>query len=255
MEANEREKIKKQAVAATVAALASASVMVGGVLPDDGVFDDGMDEAPTPIVETVPLAAAGGDGGDVDEVPAETDEEKKKARRLSAWFARLPFSARLMISVGIGGAAWLAAGGLSALFAAVMPPVLAGLLGFAVTALGILGAFAALCKAFFPEKRLRDMVSKKNLWWILGGAALLAVLGEVLPLVWSGYGTVSALVQLGGSAALLAGTAAAAIRREKRIDRERAEAEAAKENEVVPETMEQARARVLAMVDETAQRW
>ena len=189
MEANEREKIKKQAVAATVAALASASVMVGGVLPDDGVFDDGMDEAPTPIVETVPLAAAGGDGGDVDEVPAETDEEKKKARRLSAWFARLPFSARLMISVGIGG------------------------------------------------------------------AALLAVLGEVLPLVWSGYGTVSALVQLGGSAALLAGTAAAAVRREKRIDRERAEAEAAKENEVVPETMEQARARVLAMVDETAQHW
>ncbi len=133
-----------------------------------------------------------------------------------------------------------------------MPPVLAGVLGFAVTALGIPAALAALCKAFFPEKRLRDMVRKKNLWWILGGAALLAFLGEVLPLVWSEYGTVSALVQLGGSAALLAGTATVAIRREKRIDRERAEAEAAKENEVVPETMEQARSRVLAMVDETA---
>ena len=61
MEHSKREKLKRQATAATVAAVASAGIMVGGILPDDGVFDDGAEDFPTPIVETVPLGASGGD--------------------------------------------------------------------------------------------------------------------------------------------------------------------------------------------------
>ena len=76
MDRNKREKLKRQATAAAVATVASASVMVGGILPDDGVFDDGAEDFPTPIVETVPLRGAGGDAPEAGTV-AGSEEEKK----------------------------------------------------------------------------------------------------------------------------------------------------------------------------------
>ena len=240
MDRNKREKLKRQATAAAVATVASASVMVGGILPDDGVFDDGAEDFPTPIVEIVPLRGAGGDAPETGTV-AGSEEEKKKAQRAAAWFARLPFGARLLVAAGIGGAAWLTASGASAL------------LGWGLTVLALAAGLAAFVKAFFPEKKLRDIVKKKNLWWLLGGAAVLAALDEVLPLVWAGYSTAAAFVKLAGGAAILGGTVTAAVRSEKRREREREEAEIEAMEEPKPETMEEARRRVLRMADETAE--
>jgi len=240
MDRNKREKLKRQATAAAVATVASASVMVGGILPDDGVFDDGAEDFPTPIVETVPLRGAGGDAPETGTV-AGSEEEKKKAHRAAAWFARLPFGARVLVAAGIGGAAWLTASGASAL------------LGWGLTVLALAAGLAAFVKAFFPEKKLRDIVKKKNLWWLLGGAAALAALDEVLPLVWAGYSTAAAFVKLAGGAAILGGTVTAAVRGEKRREREREEAEIEAMEEPKPETMEEARRRVLRMADETAE--
>ena len=251
MDRNKREKLKRQATAAAVATVASASVMVGGILPDDGVFDDGAEDFPTPIVETVPLCGAGGDAPETGTV-AGSEEEKKKAQRAAAWFARLPLGARVLVAAGIGGAAWLTASGASALLAAALPAA-AAVLGWGLTVLALAAGLAAFVKAFFPEKRLRDIVKKKNLWWLLGGAAALAALDEVLPLVWAGYSTAAAFVKLAGGAAILGGTVTAAVRGEKRREREREEAEIEAMEEPKPETMEEARRRVLRMADETAE--
>ena len=212
--------------------------MVGGILPDDGVFDDGAEDFPTPIVETVPLRGAGGDAPETGTV-AGSEEEKKKAQRAAAWFARLPFGARVLVAAGIGGAAW--------------PTAAAAVLGWGLTVLALAAGLAAFVKAFFPEKKLRDIVKKKNLWWLLGGAAALAALDEVLPLVWAGYSTAAAFVKLAGGAAILGGTVTAAVRGEKRREREREEAEIEAMEEPKPETMEEARRRVLRMADETAE--
>ena len=240
MDRNKREKLKRQATAAAVATVASASVMVGGILPDDGVFDDGAENFPTPIVETVPLRGAGGDAPETgNEAAIESEEEKKKAQRAASWFARLPFAARVLVAAGIGGAAW--------------PAAAAAVLGWGLTVLALAAGLAAFVKAFFPEKRLRDIVKKKNLWWLLGGAAALAALDEVLPLVWAGYSTAAAFVKLAGGAAILGGTVTAAVRGEKRREREREEAEIEAMEEPKPETMEEARRRVLRMADETAE--
>lgn len=255
MDRNKREKLKRQATAAAVATVASASVMVGGILPDDGVFDDGAEDFPTPIVETVPLRGAGGDAPET-ETAAGSEEEKKKAQRAAAWFARLPFGARVLVAAGIGGAAWLTASGASALLAAALPAAAAAVLGWGLTVLALAAGLAAFVKAFFPEKKLRDIVKKKNLWWLLGGAAALAALAaldEVLPLVWAGYSTAAAFVKLAGGAAILGGTVTAAVRGEKRREREREEAEIEAMEEPKPETMEEARRRVLRMADETAE--
>lgn len=251
MDRNKREKLKRQATAAAVATVASASVMVGGILPDDGVFDDGAEDFPTPIVETVPHRGAGGDAPETGTV-AGSEEEKKKAQRAASWFARLPFAARVLVAAGIGGAAWLTASGASALLAAALPAA-AAVLGWGLTVLALAAGLAAFVKAFFPEKRLRDIVKKKNLWWLLGGAAALAALDEVLPLVWAGYSTAAAFVKLAGGAAILGGTVTAAVRGEKRREREREEAEIEAMEEPKPETMEEARRRVLRMADETAE--
>ena len=252
MDRNKREKLKRQATAAAVATVASASVMVGGILPDDGVFDDGAEDFPTPIVETVPLRGAGGDAPETGTV-AGNEEEKKKAQRAAACFARLPFGARVLVAAGSGGAAWLTASGASALLAAALPAAAAAVLGWGLTVLALAAGLAAFVKAFFPEKKLRDIVKKKNLWWLLGGAAALAALDEVLPLVWAGYSTAAAFVKLAGGAAILGGTVTAAVRSEKRREREREEAEIEAMEEPKPETMEEARRRVLRMADETAE--
>ena len=129
----------------------------------------------------------------------------------------------------------------------------AAVLGWGLTVLALAAGLAAFVKAFFPEKKLRDIVKKKNLWWLLGGAAALAALDEVLPLVWAGYSTAAAFVKLAGGAAILGGTVTAAVRGEKRREREREEAEIEAMEEPKPETMEEARRRVLRMADETAE--
>ncbi len=250
MDRNKREKRRRQATAAAVAAVASASVMVGGILPDDGAFDNGAENFPTPVVETVPLRGAGGDAPGA-ETALDGEEEKRRAQRAAAWFARLPFGARVLVAAGIGGAAWLTASGASALLTAALPAAAAAVLGWGLTVLALAAGLAAFVKAFFPEKKLRDIVKKKNLWWLLGGAAALAALDEVLPLVWAGYSTAAAFVKLAGGAAILGGTVTAAVRAEKRRRREAEEAEIEAMMEPKPETMEEARRRVLRMADET----
>ena len=252
MDRNKREKLKRQATAAAVATVASASVMVGGILPDDSVFDDGAEDFPTPVVETVPLRGAGGDVPRA-ETALDGEEEKRRARRAAAWFARLPFGARVLVAAGIGGAAWLTASGASALLTAALHAAAAAVLGWGLTVFALAAGLAAFVKAFFPEKKLRDIVKKKNLWWLLGGAAVLVTLDEVLPLVWAGYSTAAAFVKLAGGAAILGGTVTAAVRSEKRREREREEAEIEAMEEPKPETMEEARRRVLRMADETAE--
>ena len=83
MDRNKREKRRRQATAAAVAAVASASVMVGGILPDDGAFDNGAEDFPTPVVETVPLRGAGGDAPGA-ETALDGEEEKRRARRAAS---------------------------------------------------------------------------------------------------------------------------------------------------------------------------
>lgn len=252
MDRNKREKRKRQATAAAVAAVASASVMVGGILPDDGAFDNGAEDFPTPVVETVPLRGAGGDAPGA-EAALDSEEEKKRVRRAASWFARLPFGARVLAAAGIGGAAWLAASGASALLAAALPAAAAAVLGWGLAVLALAAGLAAFVKAFFPEKKLRDMIKKKTLWWLLGAAAVLVALDEVLPLFWAGYSAVAAFAKLAGGAAVLGGTVTAAVRAEKRRRREAEEAEIEAMREPEPETMEEARRRVLRMADETAE--
>lgn len=115
------------------------------------------------------------------------------------------------------------------------------MLGWGLTVLALAAGLAAFVKAFFPEKKLRDIVKKKSLWWLLGGAAALAALDEVLPLLWAGYSTAAAFVKLAGGVAILGGTVTAAVRGEKRREREREEAEIEAMEEPKPETMEEAR--------------
>ena len=243
MDRNKREKRRRQATAAAVAAVASASVMVGGILPDDGAFDNGAEDFPTPVVETVPLRGAGGDAPGA-ETALDGEEEKRRARRAASWAARLPFGARVLVAAGIGGAAGLAAS---------LPAAAAALLGWGLAVLALAAGLAAFVKAFFPEKKLRDMIQKKTLWWLLGGAAVLVTLDKVLPLFWAGYSAAAAFAKLAGGAAILGGTVTAAVRGEKRREREREEAEIEAMMERKPETMEVARRRVLRMADETAE--
>lgn len=243
MKHGKREKLRRQAKAAAVAAVASAGVMVGGICPDDDNY--GAEDFPTPIVETVPLGTSG--GGSTDETPAESEEEKKKARR-AAWLARLPFGARLLVAAGIAGSAWLAAAGLTALLGAALPTAAAALLGWVLTALSLAAGLLALLKAVFPKKTLRDFVKKKNFRWLLGGAALLAAADALLPIVWTGYSTIGAFLKIAGGAALLGGTLTAAFRAERR----REETSAETSEEARTESTEEARRRALAMADEAA---
>lgn len=251
MERGKREKLRRQAAATAVAAVASAGVMIGGVLPDDGVFDNGDEELPTPIVETVPLAGAGGDAPEA-ETASGNEEEKKKAQRMAARLVRLPFGARVLAAAGIGGAAWLAATGVSALLGTVLPAAAAAAVGWCLAALALAAGFIAFFKAAFPEKRLRDVIRKKRLRWLLGGAAAIVALGEMLPLLWAEYPVAAALGKIAGGVLLLGGTLAV-VSVEKHRKRKEEEAAIETPEEPKPETMDEARRRVLRMADESAE--
>lgn len=159
----------------------------------------------------------------------------------------------MLVAAGIGGAAWLTASGASALLAAALPAAAAAVLGWGLTVLALAAGLAAFVKAFFPEKRLRDIVKKKNLWWLLAAPRRSQRSMRCCRLSGQDIRPAAAFVKLAGGAAILGGTVTAAVRGEKRREREREEAEIEAMEEPKPETMEEARRRVLRMADETAE--
>lgn len=167
------ESRKDKAAKKAVAVAAAASMLVSGLfsppadLPDD---EDLLGQPPAIVELLLPEPEPFLD-------PVEEPEPEEKKRRLS-----LP--ARIAVFAGIWIAAAIAISVIASLLAA-LPAIAAGILRFAATALVIALAGVGAMKLLFPEKSLKELLSRNNLLKVVAVCVLSGLLcagtGILLP--------------------------------------------------------------------------
>ncbi len=256
-QAKRQKRRSRRAAATAVAAVTAGGVVMGGLFssPDELMNGPDGDDAPVPVIDTaVPDGgAAGGDDLDDEDTGDGEDEDRRRGglrSRARQWIWQLPASVRALVGVPLWALGWLILTGASALWGGVLSPVFGTVLGWALTAAVLLGAFALTAKAMFPDLPLKKILNRRNFLGLLFGTAILALAEAVVPLFWDGYGKIAQLVRALGSAGILALMTALFARRENRRRQKEAArlAREAEKTEPEPETMEQAldRARELA---------
>lgn len=238
---SEKEK-KTKLLAAGVALLASAGVLVGGLFSSPAAL---LDDAPTPIV-------AYADDDDLDEDDAENEtgasgEEETESvglrARMRQRILQLPLIVRLLVILPLWALGWGILTLASALWGAVLSPVLGKALAWLLLLAALLGAFALAGKTLFPDLPLKKILNKRSILGLVIGAALLGVADYVVPLFWAGYSRVEAIARAAGIL-LVFGTATVsfAVREQRRRN-------AAPEHAPEPELQPLSRRQVLELAD------
>ena len=181
MDKHKTEELKKRAAAGAAAALASASLVVGGLFqsPAD-LLDEPVDSY---IASAIDLPDDDLDGGEDDTLP---DEKKKSiSSRLRSRILALPAAVRAAVFLPL----WVIGCGLigivSALWGGVLSPAVSAALSWVCIAAVMLLALCAGVKALFPSVPIRRILSRRTVTTAVIGmlvvGALEIILGVLLP--------------------------------------------------------------------------
>ena len=186
------KKLGKSAATTAAGLFAALSLALGCVVDSPEELFSGAPQA----VQVVIAAAE----GDEQIVAASTSAEPAKKERLRDKLRRL-FLAQPSVVHGIMLLPFWALGKvllslLSLLFAA-LNPVLQILLGVLLNALLLFGLFLIVLKLFFPNLRLRDLLTKKNILLLVADSLLLSAADTILRTVWDDYRPISIAIKLG----------------------------------------------------------
>lgn len=187
---NKRIKLKKKAVVAAAGVAAACSIALASAAPTAGELFSG---AKAPEFETRPAAAA--KRNPASTANAQPTKRDRLRARLRGWFLAKPSVLRGVVLLpfwAIGKVLLLL---FSALFAA-LSPVWQILLGVLINALLLFGLFALVYKLLFPNKRLRDLFTKRNIALLAVGSLVLAAADAILRAVWEDYRPISIAVKL-----------------------------------------------------------
>ncbi len=123
--------------------------------------------------------------------------------RLRRFFLAQPSILRgvLLLPLWTVGKALLA---LIGLLLTALNPVLQAALGLLLNAALLFGLFTLVYKLIFPNKRLRDLFTKRNILLLAGGALLLSATDAVLRMFWDDYRPVSIAIRLTAGLCVLA---------------------------------------------------
>ena len=181
MDKHKTDELKKRAAAGAAAALASASLVVGGLFQSPA---DLLDEpADSYIASTIDLPDDDIDSGEDDTLP---DEKKRSlASRLRARILALPLAVRAVVFLPLWviGSALIGIG--SALWGGVLSPAVSAALRWVCIAAVMLLALCAGVKALFPSVPIRRILSRRTVTTAVIGmlivGALEIILGVLLP--------------------------------------------------------------------------
>ena len=187
---------KKKAAAAAAVTVAAAAGMVTGA-----VFDSPADLMGEPAA-IVSVQADEDDGG-----AALKERQKGPTARIREWVLSLPAAVRMLVGVPLWALGWVLLTGLSTLWASALTPLLSRVLGWLC-----LGLLLTAVKASFPDVPLRKILRPRNVLFLLGMTAVLAVADLALPTVWQGYDIYSRTVWRVGATCLLAFACCAALK-------------------------------------------
>jgi len=185
------KKFGKRAAKTAAGLLAAISLALGGVVDSPAELFSGAPQA----AHTVICAS------DQDDCIAEaTSEAHTKNERLRDKLRRL-FLSQPSVVCGIVLLPFWAVGKVlivlfSLLFAA-LSPVLQILLGVLLNALLLFGLFLIVLKLLFPNLRLRDLLTKRNIILLSIGSILLSVTDAILRTYWEDYRPISIAIKLG----------------------------------------------------------
>ena len=192
---------KKKAAAAAAVTVAAAAGMVTGT-----VFDSPADLMGEPAA-IVSVQTDEDDGGTATE-----ERQKGPAARIREWVLGLPAAVRMLVGVPLWVLGWVLLTGFSTLWANALTPLLSRVLGWLCLGLILTAVFACSVKAAFPDAPLRKILRPRNVLFLLGMTAVLAVADLALPTVWQGYDVYSRTVWRVGATCLLAFACCAALK-------------------------------------------
>ena len=206
--------LRKKLIRGTIVTLAGLSIAMAGLFhsPADFMKHETIDDLePDHVVEMV-----------IDEEELKTQEEEKrrpaKEKGLKAWIRRLPLPVKACVALPL----WAVGFALNSLISVILTPVLGfvgrRIVGAVLSAAVLAGVYAAAMKFMFPDMKLKDIFSKRNIFIVLGGVVALNLADILLGIFWPGYERVRNMILLCLGAAVLMCIIARVYNRKKRRD-------------------------------------
>ncbi|HWP22097.1 MAG TPA: hypothetical protein VN417_05070 [Candidatus Cryosericum sp.] len=176
--------------AVVTGALAACSMALAYVAPSPAELFDG-NAAPTK--ETQQQTTTNLRSGSASSTnPTKLDRLRA---RLRGQFLAKPSTVRGVILLPFWAAGKALIALLSLLFTA-LSPFFQVLLGVLLNGLLLFGLFALVFRLLFPNKRLRDLFTKRNIVLLAAGSLVLAAADAILRAVWDDYRPISVAVKL-----------------------------------------------------------
>jgi hypothetical protein len=185
------KKAGKRAAATAVGLLAAAALALGAVVDSPEELFSG-----SPQAAQVVLASA----EEEDRASGAPAEEPAKKERLQDKLRRLFFAQPSVVRGVVLLPFWAIGKILLTLFPLIftaLSPFLQVVLGVLFNALLLFGLFLIVLKLLFPNLRLRDLLSKRNVLLLTVGTVLLSITDAVLRANWEDYRPISLAIKLG----------------------------------------------------------
>ncbi len=191
MTAQQLKKLVKKAAATAAGLFAAAALALGSVVDTPDELFSG-----TPQAAQVVLAATQEDDctskAHAYAGPVKKERLRDKLRRL---FLSQPSVVRGIMLLPFWAIGKVLIGLLSLLFA-VLNPALQIILGVLLNAILLFGLFLVAFKLLFPNLRLRDLLTKRNILLLAAGSLLLSAADAILKAFWEDYRPVSIAIKL-----------------------------------------------------------
>jgi len=184
------KKLGKRTAATAVGLLAAASLALGGLVDSPDELFSG-----TPQAAQVVLYATAQDDCAQKAISAEPAKKERLRDKLRRLFLSQPSVVRGIVLLPFWAVGKVLIGLLSLLFTA-LSPVLQIILGVLLNALLLFGLFLIVLKLLFPNLRLRDLLTKRNIILLLTGSLLLSITDRVLRTFWEDYRPISIAIKL-----------------------------------------------------------
>jgi hypothetical protein len=183
------KKLGKRAAATAAGLLAAATLALGAVVDSpDELFSGAPQAAQVVICEAEQDSCA-------PSTPAQPVRKERMRDKLRRLFLAQPSVTRGVALLPLWAIGKVLLSLLSLLFAA-LSPVLSLLLGVLFNAALLFGLFLVVLKLLFPNLRLRDFLTKKNILLLAAGSLLLSVADVVLKTFWEDYRPISIAIKL-----------------------------------------------------------
>lgn len=253
-----KDRGKRKRTAAAVAVVTSASMIVGGIFNSPAALLADEDLLPQAVyADDTDLDGPGGDDGDggAGDDGGQTEEEEREELRggaragLRQRIRQLPYALRLLVILPLWCLGWLILTGGSALWSALLSPLLARVLTWLLFIGALVGVFLLAGKTVFPDLPVKKILNKRSLLGLILGSAALGLADLVVPLFWAEYTRVENIVRAIGVLLVFGTVTALFTRRELRRRRELAAGAQSAQEQAESPPRAASRQEVLALAD------